>query len=145
MELRVRHGAGIDAVWADYGPPIIAACEGMATGCMRWLLDQGARIDGAGPGRTREVPWSAVEHAAAFHKWRPELLELVLERGGDINSRGWKGQTALHAAARRGDVAGVQRLLRQGADPRITDDAGRRPVQVTRNKKISALLETVVL
>jgi ankyrin repeat protein len=141
MELLVRHGAGVDAVWDNYGPPIIAACEGMAPGCMRWLIDHGARIAGTGPGRTREVPWSAVEHAAAFHKWRPELLELVLERGGEINSRGWRGQTALHAAARRGDVAAVQRLLRDGADARLTDDAGRRPVEVTRNRKICVLLE----
>jgi ankyrin repeat protein len=141
MEMLVRHGAGVDAVWDDYGPPIIASCEGMAPGCMRWLLDNGARIDGAGPGKTREVPWSAVEHAGAFYKWRPELLELVLERGGDVNSRGWRGQTALHAAARRGDVAGVKRLLQAGAELSLTDAAGRRPIEVTRNKKIRLLLE----
>jgi uncharacterized protein len=145
MELLVRHGAGIDGVWKDYGPPIIASCEGMAPGCMRWLLDQGARIAGTGPGKTREIRWSAVAHAGAFHKWCPELLELVLERGGDVNSRGWRGETALHAAARRGDVAGVQRLLRQGADARLTDDAGRRAVEVTRNKKIYVLLEEAAL
>jgi ankyrin repeat protein len=141
MELLVRHGAGINAVWKDYGPPIIASCEGMAPGCMRWLIDHGARIAGTGPGRTREVRWSAVAHAGAFHKWCPELLDLVLDRGGHINSRGWKGETALHAAARRGDVAGVQRLLRHGADTRLTDEAGRRAVEVTRNKQIHALLE----
>jgi uncharacterized protein len=144
MEMLVRHGADINGIWDDYGPSIIASCEGMAPACMRWLLDHGARIDGSGPGATREVPWSAVEHAAAFHKWRPELLDLVLERGGDINSRGWRGETALHAAARRGDVAGVERLLRLGADASLENAAGRRPIEVTRNKKIHALLESAV-
>jgi hypothetical protein len=141
MEMLVRHGADVNGIWADYGPPIIASCEGMAPACMRWLLDHGARIDGTGRGATCEVPWSAVEHAGAFHKWRPELLDLVLERGGDINSRGWRGDTALHAAARRGDVTGVERLLREGADARLENSAGRRAIEVTRNKKVRALLE----
>jgi hypothetical protein len=144
LEMLVRHGAEIDGVWADYGPPIIASCEGMAPGCMRWLIDHGARIAGTARGATRDVRWSAVAHAASFHKWRPELLELVLERGGDINSRGWQGETALHAAARRGDLAGVKRLLQQGADARLTDASGRRPVEVTRNKKVRTLLETAI-
>jgi ankyrin repeat protein len=144
LEMLVRHGAEIDGVWADYGPPIIASCEGMAPGCMRWLMDHGARIAGTARGATRDVQWSAVAHAASFHKWRPELLDLVLERGGDINSRGWQGETALHAAARRGDLAGVKRLLQHGADARLTDASGRRPVEVTRNKKVRTLLETAI-
>jgi ankyrin repeat protein len=144
LELLVRHGADIDGVWADYGPPIIASCEGMAPGCMRWLLDHGARIAGAARGATRDVQWSAVAHAASFYQWRPELLDLVLERGGDINSRGSRGETALHAAARRGDEAGVKRLLQHDADARLTDAAGRRPVEVTRNKKVRTLLETAL-
>lgn len=144
LEMLVRHGADIDGVWDDYGPPIIASCEGMAPACMRWLLDHGARIAGAAHGTTREVQWSAVAHAASFYKWRPELLELVLERGGDINGRGKEGETALHAAARRGDLAGVKRLLQHGADARLTDASGRRAVEITRNKKVRALLETAL-
>jgi ankyrin repeat protein len=144
MEMLVRHGADINGIWADYGPPIIASCEGMAPACMKWLLDHGARIDGTACGATREVPWSAVEHAAAFYKWRPELLDLILERGGDINSRGWRGETALHAAARRGDMAGVKRLLQQGADASLENATGRRPIEVTRNKKVRELLEAFV-
>jgi hypothetical protein len=38
-------------------------------------------------------------------------------------------------------VAGVERLLRQGADAGIPNDKGRRAIDVTRNKKIYALLE----
>jgi ankyrin repeat protein len=141
MDLLVRYGADVDGVWDDYGPPLIASCEGMAPECMRWLLDRGARIAGAARGVTRDVQWSAVAHAASFHKWRPELLVLVLERGGDINSHGSRGETALHAAARRGDIAGVRWLLQRDADPGLTDAAGRRAVDVTRNKQVRALLD----
>ncbi len=34
------------------------------------------------------------------------------------------GETPLHQAAKRGDAARVQQLLRQGADPNVTDHAG---------------------
>jgi ankyrin repeat protein len=144
MDMLVRHGADVNGIWDDYGPPIIASCEGMAPACMRWLLDQGAQIAGTSRGVTRDVPWNAVAHAASFHKWRPELLEIVLERGGDVNGHGWRGETALHAAARRGDTAGVKWLLQRGADARLTDAAGRRAVEVTRNKQVRALLEAAV-
>jgi hypothetical protein len=36
------------------------------------------------------------------------------------------GETPLHQAAKRGDAARVQQLLRQGADPNVTDHAGRK-------------------
>jgi hypothetical protein len=35
------------------------------------------------------------------------------------------GETPLHQAAKRGDAARVQQLLRQGADPNVTDHAGQ--------------------
>jgi hypothetical protein len=38
------------------------------------------------------------------------------------------GETPLHQAAKRGDAARVQQLLRQGADPNVTDHAGQRTV-----------------
>lgn len=140
IETLARHGALIDGVWADYGPPAIAACEGMAPGCMRWLLERGARIAGSGPGATREVAWNAVTHAAHFYKWRPEVLEIVLEFGGDVNSQGTREGTPLHAAARHGDVKGVRFLLGRGADPTRKDPEGRRPIEVTRNRRVAEIL-----
>ena len=38
---------------------------------------------------------------------------------------GRQGRTALHYAARRGDVDIVELLLRRGADPSMRDDAGK--------------------
>jgi ankyrin repeat protein len=141
LELLVQHGADVNRVWDDYGPPIIASCEGMAPACMRCLLENGARIAGSGPGATKEVSWNAVVHATYFHKRRPELLLTVLAHGGDVNSRGTGGETALHVAARKGDLAGVRLLLDHGADPGLKDDEGRRPIDVTRNKRVFTLLE----
>jgi ankyrin repeat protein len=139
LDLLVHHGAGVNGVWDDYGPPVIASCEGMAPACMVWLLDHGALISGSGPGLSREVAWDAVVHAAHFHKERPELLRLLLERGGDANGRE-RGLTALHEVARRGDVPGVRLLLEYGADIGARDGRGRTPIEVTRNRQVRALL-----
>jgi ankyrin repeat protein len=141
LEMLVRHGADINAVWDDWGPPLRAACEGMAPACLSWLLKHGARIAGSGPGATKEVSWNALVDAVYYHKRCPELLQTLLAHGGDVNSRGAGGDTALHVAARRGDVAGVRFLLQRGADPGLPDDASRRPIQVTRNKQVTKLLE----
>ena len=39
-----------------------------------------------------------------------------------------KGETALHAAAVRGDVAAVREFLSMGADPNTADHAGWTPL-----------------
>lgn len=141
LAMLVRHGADVNGVWDDWGPPIRAACEGMAPACLSWLLQNGARIAGRGAGATKEVAWNAVVDAAHYQKRCPELLPVILAHGGDVNSRGATGETALHVTARKGDVAAVRLLLHRGADSRLPDDAGRRPIDVTRNKQVVKLLE----
>jgi ankyrin repeat protein len=74
------------------------------------------------------------------HKHCPELLALTLEHGGDVNSSGHKGDTALHEAARKGDVAGVKWLLGRGADRLRKNEAGHVPLDLTRNKRVRELL-----
>ncbi len=41
-----------------------------------------------------------------------------------------KGETALHQAARLGDVTALQNQLKQGANPNLRDQAGRTPLIV---------------
>jgi ankyrin repeat protein len=138
MEMLVAHGADVNAVRDDYGPPIIASCEGIAVESMRWLLDNGAAVASRGPGVSRLVEWDAVVHAADRHKERPELLRMLLERGGYVTGRE-RGNTALHVVARRGDIA-VKLLLDRGADARARDAKGRTPVEVTRSTQVRELL-----
>lgn len=53
-----------------------------------------------------------------------ELIELALAHGADANVRGHVGQTPLMVAAANGDVAGIERLARAGADPSLVDERG---------------------
>jgi len=44
------------------------------------------------------------------------MLQLLLDRGLDVNQTDWQGRTMLHAAAERMDVPAARRLLDSGAD-----------------------------
>ena len=144
LEMLTSHGADVNGIWDDYGPPIIAACEGRSYECMKWLLAHGAQITGRRKGATREVAWNALVHSAHFND-KPELLTLLLGHGADPNARsearGEEGLAALHVVAKKGNIACVRILLSHGADCHLKDEAGRIPFEVTRNQKIRKLLE----
>ena len=86
IEFLVQHGADVNRVGNDYGPPLIFACEGMALDCMAWLLDNGAEITGTGPSLSQSVSWNALKHATSFNRKCPGMLALLLEHGADVNS-----------------------------------------------------------
>ena len=145
MEILLEHGAEVDRVGNDYGPPLIFACEGSALETMAWLLEHGARIAGSGPSLSRTVTRDALKHATSFNRGCPGMLDLLLERGAEVDSGvedpSAPGATALHGAAAKGDLKGVKVLLQYGADPQAENAEGRRPAEVTRNKKVRELLE----
>ena len=147
--LLLAHGADANRVGNDYGPPLIFACEGSALDTMAFLLSRGAQITGSGKSLTKTVSWNALKHAAFFNKGCPGMLKLLLDHGADPNSTAADQQgrpelanSALHNAAEKGDVKGVKVLLEYGADPQATNAEGKRPVDLTRNKKVRAALES---
>ena len=142
MEILVQHGADVNS-----GHCLIAACEGMALSSLEWLLTKGAQITGSAPGRsTATISWNAFSHAGHFNRKRPGMLALLLEHGAHVNTANPDGgdnpgNTALHNVARLADIAGVKLLLEHGADASIKNQAGERPIDRAKNKKVRELLE----
>jgi uncharacterized protein len=72
----------------------------------RRLLERGAKVNQPG--------WAPLHYAASGPEVR--LIELLLDRGADIDAGSPNGSTALMMAARYGSEAGVELLLKRGAD-----------------------------
>lgn len=60
---------------------------------------------------------------------RLDMATLLIEKGGvPLESKDAEGRTALHVAAWRGDLKGIELLLKYGADPNARDFDGRPPL-----------------
>jgi hypothetical protein len=80
---------------------------------------------------------------AAAWKGHDAVIQLLLDRGGNINRRDSCGNTALNAAVLRGHLSTVQLLLTRGANPNIRGEGA--PLQNAKEAKrieIVRLLES---
>ena len=60
----------------------------------------------------------------------------LIARGADVNARNYKGQTALHCAARAGFVDIVSLLLEHGAEVDLRDDRWHTPLMTALRSRI---------
>lgn len=78
-----------------------------------------------------------------------EIVNCLLNRGGNFNAENGCGATPLHEAVNRGDVGICQELLQAGANPHIRalqgKFAGKSPYELSRNKSaICALMQLII-
>lgn len=108
-------------------PPLAAAAARGDVAAVRTLLAGGAAVDGE-PGDSETPLWLACDGSAPAEA-RLAIATLLIEAGAHQQRGNAAGATALHAAARRGPAALVERLLRAGALFWQPDDEGRLPRQ----------------
>ena len=91
------------------------------------LLDSGAGADHAVARQGNRTPL----HSAVAARNR-EAAASLLAAGSRVDARQEQGFTPLQAAAQNGDDALVDLLVASGADPTLTDDAGRDAAALAR-------------
>jgi len=62
-----------------------------------------------------------------------DMVELLIERGADVNGRDASGSTPLHHAAAGGNKAVVELLLAKGADVNARDNKNRTPLYLAKD------------
>ncbi len=121
----IFHGADLDLVDDEGVSPLMMAAIYGNTGTVSLLLEHGAKIAGG------EL------EAAAYYWPQPQLCQLLLEYGADVNDRGAGGDTALMMAIRQENPEIVRLLLARGADANARNDAGQTALTVARQRPSS--------
>jgi ankyrin repeat protein len=108
----------------------LAAREGNAA-LLRLLLERGADVNRVCvcKGFLDARDWTPLQMAA--RRGRTEVVDLLLASGADFRQANSRGATALHEAVAGDTPAIVQSLVKKGADPRVTDNEGKTPLDYT--------------
>ena len=103
----------------------------------RKLVEQGADLEAKDPGTGASVLHYAVMRG------NPEILQFLLGRGVDINSRTRNGTTPLHTAVLYNRYEVAEMLLNKGADVGAKSTSGATPLAIAtaaKNRTIAELL-----
>lgn len=117
-----RPGVDIDALNnAGESPLMMAALKGNLAGAQR-LLERGAKVNQTG--------WAALHYAAAGPE--PKLVQLLMDRGADLDAASPNETTPLMMAAQYGSEESVGLLLARGADVKRKNQKGLGAVDFAR-------------
>lgn len=136
LEIIARQGHGMESMnKAIYGVTALqwAVQVGDFT-TVRWLLERGASPGISGdslPESPTQSTWSSSLAVAAGRY--PEIFQLLLDFGAQINHKNRKGETPLFLAVKDFDLKTTQRLLDKGASPQLPDHSGEYPLHVAQS------------
>ena len=129
VKLLLEHGADVNIKGGIYGTAVQAACRWSDLEQVRLLLDYGAdvHIKGGYYGSAWHAAVARPTYINGRRSWSTKsILQLLLDRGIDINDTAGRGHTtALQAVLEEHDVLGfvlesvMQLLLRHGANVKI--------------------------
>jgi ankyrin repeat protein len=133
--------AGADPDCKDkYGMTLLmVAVERGDRGVARLLMDSGAEIDAVNEGG-----WSALRYAASRREPAYEIMEDILEHGGNVDIRNNFGETLLIQVSIQGNRKLGEFFIAHGADVNAEDNAGRRALDYAvmfRNEEVASLLK----
>lgn len=118
-------GASVDAKTKDGYTALHLAVECGKPQVVQMLLGYGAQVEFKG-GKAGETPL----HIAARTKDGERCAEMLMKSGADVNAVRENGETAMHIAARNGQLKMLQALLEEGGDPTQQSKNGETPLHV---------------
>ena len=114
----VDHGTQLNAVNKDGATPLLLACSAAQAEAVRVLLNAKADPNIA------YADGDACLHAAVAANCSKEIIEEIINYGGEVNALNKRGRTALLLGCFYRQMDSVKVLLEAGADPAIVDEEG---------------------
>ncbi len=135
-------GVDVNTVDDDRLTPLFSGVAGQDSGTVKFLIDRGANVsykdDECGD---TPLHWVA-------DRSNTEIVQMLLERGADVNAIGYERGTPLHVAADSGRIEHVKVLLCSGADRTVRDKDDLTPLALAERKQhtdVVRLLSDVLL
>jgi ankyrin repeat protein len=108
VDLLLKAGANPNTPVATGVPPIMTCARSGSTDALRMLLAGDAEVNAKEPAQNQTaLMWAAAEH-------HPEVVRTLIEAKADPRAHTKNGFTALHFAAREGDLESARLLLAAG-------------------------------
>ncbi|XP_039593324.1 transient receptor potential cation channel, subfamily N, member 1 isoform X2 [Polypterus senegalus] len=121
----LQKGAHVDAITKDGYTALHIAVQYCKPLVVQTLLGFGAQVQLKG-GKAQETPL----HIAAHVKEGEKVAEMLLKSGADVNAEQENGETAMHIAARYGNLKMMQALIEEGGDVTSQSKAGENPLHI---------------
>lgn len=122
VDLLLSSGADVNQFSLDDGALLLTAINNKTPQMAMFLINNGTNLNGVtvegnaqiGEDYRRHLPLSR-----AAEKGYYAVVELLIQKGADVNARDHDGNTALKGAAQNGHVDAVKVLLENGADANL--------------------------
>ena len=110
VDLLLKAGANPNTPVATGVPPLMTCARTGNADAVEMLLARGADVNAKEPAQNQTaLMWAAAEH-------HPGVVGMLIEAKADLQARTKSGFTALHFAAREGDVESARQLLAAGVN-----------------------------
>src|SRR5258708_5150155 len=118
VRLLLKSGANPNTAIATGETPLMTCAKTGSVDAVRRLIEFGAAVNAKEPAQNQTaVMWAAAER-------HPNVVSALIESHADLKANSKQGFTAMHFAARVGDLESVKLLLAAGVDVNIQTRAG---------------------
>lgn len=113
VEILLKAGANPRTPIATGETPLMTCASSGSADAVRMLIARGADVNAKEPSQNQTaLMWAAAER-------HPDVIRIFIEAGADLQAHTRKGFTALHFAAREGDLESARLLLAAGVSVNV--------------------------
>ena len=137
VRLLLKSGANPNTAIATGETPVMTCAKSGSADAVRMLVEYGAAVNAKEPMQNQTaLMWAAAER-------HPDVVKALIEAHADLTAHSKQGFTAVHFAARVGDLESVKLLLAAGVDVNILTQTEGGANRVTSQLGIAKTVGTI--